>query len=214
MRDYGQFCPVARALEVCGDRWSLLIVREMTSGPRRFSDLSTALPRLSRALLTRRLRQLTRAGILASCPTGYQLTAVGADLSPVLDALGRWGLAHTPADPRPGELNPDLLAWWLRDRFDRTALPAGRTVVHLRLRAPDRQYWLLLHQDGADLCRIDPGLPIDLVLAADTAELHRVAQGWRPLDRALRAGFITLTGPTSLTHAFPGWFSFPQPQPR
>jgi DNA-binding HxlR family transcriptional regulator len=212
VRDYGQFCPVARALDVCGDRWSLLLVREMTSGPRRFSDLATALPRLSRALLARRLRQLGRAGIVTRSPTGYRLTAAGTDLTPVLNALGRWGLAHTPADPSRGELDPDLLAWWLRDRFDRTALPNGRTVIHLRLSAPSRQYWLLLHPEAVDLCRTDPGLPIDLVLSADTAELLRVAQGWRPLDRALRGGLITLTGPTALTRAFPTWFTSPQPQ--
>jgi DNA-binding HxlR family transcriptional regulator len=213
VRSYGQFCPVARALEVCGDRWSLLIVRELLPGPRRFGELAAALPRLSRALLTRRLGQLARAGVCTRSAGGYQLTPAGADLVGVVTALGTWGLAHTPAEPRPGELDPDLLVWWLRDRFDRAALPPGRTVVEVCLTDADRRYWLLLHPDAVDVCRTDPGLPVDLTVSASAAELYRVVQGWRPLDRALHAGLVVLTGPTALTRAFPHWFAQPLAAP-
>ncbi len=102
-----------------------------------------------------------------------------------------------------------MLVWWLRDRFDRTALPPGRTVVEVCLTDVGRGYWLLLHQDAVDMCIADPGLPVDVVVGASAAELYRVVQGWRPLDRALRAGLVVLTGPTALTRAFPRWFATP-----
>jgi DNA-binding HxlR family transcriptional regulator len=206
MRRYAQFCPVARALDVCGERWSLLIIRELLPGPRRFNELASALPRLSRALLTRRLAQLARAGVCARDTDGYQLTGSGRALAPVLDALGRWGLAYTPADPHPSELEPDQVMWWLRDRFNRDALPAGRIVVQVDLPDVRRRYWLLLQPESVDVCRTDPGFEVDLTLAADTAELFRVVQGWRPLARALRDGLLTVTGPSDLSRAFASWF--------
>jgi DNA-binding HxlR family transcriptional regulator len=206
---YAQFCPVARALDVCGERWSLLIVRELLPGPRRFNELAAALPRLSRALLTRRLGQLTRAGICSRSTGGYVLTEAGLELAPVLGALGRWGLAHTPAQPRAAELDPDQLIWWLRDRFDRAALPARRTVMQVDLGDLGRRYWLILQPTSVDVCRADPGYDVDLVLSAETAELLRVVQGWQPLDRAMRCGGVVLTGPSNLTRGFPRWFAAP-----
>ena len=99
--------------------------------------------------------------------------------------------------------------WWLRDRFDRASLPAGRTVVQVNLAAPDRRYWLLLQPESIDVCRTDPGYEVDLTLTAPTAELFRVVQGWQPLDRALRDGLLTLVGPSGVTRDFARWFSSP-----
>lgn len=184
-------------------------MRELLPAPRRFTELAHALPRLSRALLTRRLGQLVRAGICSRTDKAYQLTGAGRALAPVLAALGRWGLEHTPAEPSPAETNPDLLMWWWRDRFDVGALPAERTVVQVDLTDTGRRYWLVLHTGDVDVCRTDPGYEVNLTVTASTTDLLRVVQGWTPVDRAIRDGAFTLRGPSTLTRSFPRWISVP-----
>jgi DNA-binding HxlR family transcriptional regulator len=108
-RLYRHFCMMARALEIVGERWSLLVVRDLLLGPRRFTDLVRSLDEISPTRLTKRLRQLEAAGIVAREPptTGrevwYRLTQAGQDLTPVVEALTRWGIEHALEPPRPGE---------------------------------------------------------------------------------------------------------------
>jgi DNA-binding HxlR family transcriptional regulator len=108
-RSYGHFCPVAKTLELVGERWTLLIVRELLVEPRRFTDLHAALDGIPRNLLAERLRDLEAEGIVArrdlpppAARTVYELTAAGQGLLPVIGALAQWGLTHLPP-PEPGE---------------------------------------------------------------------------------------------------------------
>jgi DNA-binding HxlR family transcriptional regulator len=108
-RLYRHFCMMARALELVGDRWALLIVRDLLLGPRRFTDLVRSLAEITPARLTNRLRQLEAAGIIVREPPAagrevwYRLTEAGRDLGPVVDALTLWGIEHVPERPRAGE---------------------------------------------------------------------------------------------------------------
>ena len=109
VRTYDHFCLTARALERVGDRWSLLVIRDLLTGAKRFTDLMDRLGGITPKTLSQRLRELDDAGIVAADREAgrrevwYRLTPTGADLAPVIDALGRWGLRHTWRLPRPGE---------------------------------------------------------------------------------------------------------------
>jgi DNA-binding HxlR family transcriptional regulator len=109
VRTYAQYCPIVRAVEVLGERWTLLIVREMLNGAGRFNELSRGLPGLSRGLLSRRLRQLVAAGLVRRTEDAYELTPAGEDLRPLVFGLAEWGARHAFGDPRPEELDPEVL---------------------------------------------------------------------------------------------------------
>jgi len=128
-RSYGQYCPVAKTLELVGERWTLLIVRELLAGPQRFTDLHGALGGIPRNLLADRLRDLEAEGLLAraelpppAARTVYELTAAGRDLLPVIGALARWGLTYLPP-PGPGEVVSPTLGV-LAERFGLPLPPA------------------------------------------------------------------------------------------
>ncbi|MGL5852342.1 MAG: winged helix-turn-helix transcriptional regulator, partial [Phycicoccus sp.] len=128
MRTYRDLCGIARALDVVGERWALLVVRELMFGPKRFADLHRGLPGMSQNVLTQRLRELEetnvlirRRGLPPATGLVYELTDHGRALEPVLLALGRWG---SPLHPGPGsaeELSPDALVVALRTTFDPAA---------------------------------------------------------------------------------------------
>src|ERR671922_234577 len=134
MRSYAQYCPVAKASEVLGDRWMLLIVRELLGGASGFNELQRGLPGISRSVLTDRLRSLERAEIIGrrTGPKGrtleYRLTSAGRDLEPVVQAVGEWGATWFFTDPRAEELDPDLLIVSIARHVDRRSLPPNRTV--------------------------------------------------------------------------------------
>ena len=123
MRSYGDPCGIARSLDILGERWALLIVRELLLGPKRFTDLRAGLPNVSADVLSQRLRELAAAGVVRqrrlpppAASQVYELTERGHELEPILLALGRWG-AGTPRPP-DGELGPDALILALKTLFD------------------------------------------------------------------------------------------------
>ena len=204
MRTYAQYCPIVRAVEVLGDRWTLLIVRDMLIGASRFNEIARGLPGLSRALLSRRLRQLVNAGLVPHTGDAYVLTRAGQDLHPLVSGLADWGARYAFGDPRPEELDPELLMWWMRGRID-TAEITRRAVIQVEIADRRRTYWLVLEPGDASVCYTDPGFDIDAVLAADLATLYRMWEGEIDLLDAVRAGAIGLTGARWIVRGLPGW---------
>jgi DNA-binding HxlR family transcriptional regulator len=204
MKPYAQYCPIVRAVELLGDRWTLLIVRDMLNGATRFNELSRGLPGLSRALLSRRLRQLANAGLVVRADDGYALTPAGEDLRPVVFGLADWGARHAFGDPRPEELDPELLMWWMHGRIDTSAL-SRRAVIQIEIADRRRKYWLVLEPGDASVCYTDPGFDIDAVLAADLPTLYRMWEGEIELLDAVRAGAIDLTGARWVVRGLPDW---------
>lgn len=204
MRPYAQYCPVVRAIEVLGDRWTLLIVRDMLVGASRFNEISRGLPGLSRALLSRRLRQLENAGLVTRTGDGYALTTAGEDLRPLVFGLADWGARYAFGDPRPEELDPETLMWWLHDRIDTAELP-GRAVIQVGISDHRRKFWLVLEPGDASVCKTDPGFDVDAVLSADLSTLYRMWLGEIELLDAVRAGTIDLTGTRWVVRGLPGW---------
>ena len=142
MRSYAQYCPVAKATEILGDRWTLLILREMLGGASGFNELQRGLPGISRSVLTDRMRALERAEVIErrTGPKGrtldYGLTPAGRDLQPVVQAIGEWGATWSVTEPRPEELDPYLLIVWMARHVDRRRLPPNRTWCGSTFAAP------------------------------------------------------------------------------
>ncbi|MGW6444168.1 winged helix-turn-helix transcriptional regulator [Lentzea sp. NPDC055074] len=204
MRTYAQYCPIVRAVEVLGDRWTLLIVRDMLVGASRFNELSRGLPGLSRALLSRRLRQLANAGLVQRTGDGYTLTPAGQALRPLVFGLADWGARYAFGDPRADELDPEVLMWWMHGRIDTGSL-SKRANIEVRINDRRRTFWLVLEPGDASVCYTDPGLEVDAVLASDIATLYRMWEGEFELLDGVRAGTIELTGPRWVVRGLPGW---------
>jgi DNA-binding HxlR family transcriptional regulator len=209
MRGYGQFCPVAQALEIIGERWTLLVVRELFAGSRRFNEIHRGVPLMSPTLLSQRLRRLQRAGIVEHGPHGdYLLTDAGRELWPVVEGLGVWGQRWARDEIRPEHLDPSTLMWDMRRRIDLDAVPDHRVVVELRFRGVHRGHrvwWLLVDQADVDVCLSDPGYGIDLVVDADLRAMIMVWMGDVPLALALRDGDVVVSGAPALARDFPRW---------
>jgi DNA-binding HxlR family transcriptional regulator len=160
MRSYRDLCGIARALDVVGERWALLVVRELIFGPKRFADLHRGLPGMSQNVLTQRLRDLEESGVVARTralpPTSgvvYELTGHGRDLEPVLMALGRWGSPLPPGPDSARELSPDALIVALRTTFDPSAASGMRTTVQIEL--PGDAFALTIQSGRLDVVRGD-----------------------------------------------------------
>ncbi|MDX8030613.1 helix-turn-helix domain-containing protein [Lentzea sp. BCCO 10_0856] len=204
MRTYAQYCPIVRAVEVLGDRWTLLIVRDMLVGASRFNELSRGLPGLSRALLSRRLRQLANAGLVVRTGDGYTLTPSGQALRPLVFGLADWGARYAFGDPRADELDPEVLMWWMHGRVD-TGTLTRRANIEFRINDRHRTFWLVVEPGDASVCYTDPGLEVDAVLASDLATLYRVWEGEYELLDAVRAGTVELTGTRWVVRGLPNW---------
>lgn len=195
---YGQYCPITRAVEVLGERWSLLIVRDLLLGTTRFNDLARGNPRLSRSLLAKRLRQLEMAGVVEHLDGEYLLTPAGRDLHPIVFGLGEWGAKWQFGEPHHDELDPELLMWWAHDRLDFAKLPDRRVVLEFRFIGEPRRFWVVRDALGPSLCTHDPGFDVDVLIEADLAVLYMVWLGRIDLRSAIRDGAVVFNGQTAL----------------
>lgn len=202
-RGYGQYCPIARAVEVLGERWSMLIVRDLLLGTSRFNDLARGLPGLSRTLLARRLRQLEVAGIVRKEGTDYRLTPAGLELEPIVFGLGEWGARWAFGPPRPEELDPELLMWWAHTRIDASVLPDRRVVLAFDLTRPRFMAWLVVDQAGVSVCKADPGFEVDVTVASTVATMSEVWLGRRALADAMKKGDLTVSGRRDVVRVVP-----------
>ncbi len=214
MAKYGQFCPVAKAAEIFAERWTPLILRELLCGSHRFNELEHGLPRISRTLLTQRLRSLEDAGIVQRRSTAnrrgseYHLTPAGMELYDVIIRLGEW--SHRWFNPLLDldDLDPQLLLWDMHRRLYRDRLPDRRVVLQFDFRgARTASYWLILEHKDSSVCWDRPGFEVDLLVTVDTLALHRVWLGHQSLGNALQHGHVRLDGPMDLVRAFPNWLA-------
>ena len=205
MRSYRDLCGIARALDVVGERWALLVVRELLFGPKRFADLHRGLPGMSQNVLTQRLRDLEDSQVLvrrrALPPAAgliYELTDHGRELEPVLLALGRWGSPLTPQPDSAEELSPDALIVALRTTFDAERAKSLDGIVSLRL--PGDAFLLTLSDGGLDAVRGDG--PADASLTCTVRTVQDLVFDRRDLDDAIRSGAATAKGDLPLLRHF------------
>lgn len=212
MGAYGQFCPVAKAMELLDERWTMLVIRELLEGSRTFNALKRGVPRISPAMLSARLQRLRHAGVIERHETGthvsYALTQAGRELHPVVEAIGRWGIRWIP-ELGDEDLDPHLLMWDIHRNIDLHAGPLGRSVLRFSFRdVPDpaaRDWWLVITGDGVDLCDFDPGHPVAATVDTDLGTLTRVWRGDVSWKQALHTGGLQLHGPSQARRTVPRW---------
>lgn len=222
---YHQFCPVAKAMELLDERWTMLVVRELVAGSARFNDLRRGVPRMSPSLLSRRLSQLMRAGVVerTSGPSDvrYVLTPAGQELAPVVQALGAWGIRWI-GELGDADLDPKLLLWDMHRNVDHAAAPSARTVVQFRFSdVPTklRDWWLVITSDDVDVCDADPGFDVGVTVTTPLRVMTRIWRGDTRWSDAVRSGELDVAGPITLKTTLPQWFSLspfakvPRPAP-
>jgi DNA-binding HxlR family transcriptional regulator len=211
--DYGQFCTVARGAEVLGERWTLLVVRELLCGSTHFNELRRGLPRMSTTLLSTRLRSLEDAGVVHRTvegrATSYTLTEAGEALRPIVMAIGHWGAEWIGSRLEARHLDAGFLMWDVR-RFVRLDLvPAQRRVVvffHFPdARERERNWWLVVESGTVDLCRDDPGHELTLMVEATVRALTEVWVGDRLPQEVVRTREVRVTGATADRDALWDW---------
>ncbi len=208
MSGHGQFCAVARAQEVLGGRWTLLVVRELLCGSRRFNEIRRAIPRISRTMLSERLQALTLAGVITrgdgALGPEYALTPAGEELMGVIGALGSWGQRWLPRQAKDEDLDPEPLLIDLARRVRFAALPREPLIIRFEIdRLAPR--FLLLKPAEAALCTENPGFPEPLRIVTPLAALVAWWRGDVGWAEAQRLGLV-VSGPRALSRAFPGWF--------
>lgn len=214
MKGYGQFCPVAKTAELIGEKWTLLILRELLLGTTRFNDFQRAMSRMSPTLLTKRLRQLEKGGIIIrkklSSQKGYEyrLTAAGKELSPLIEVLAVWGMRWTRGQLSDDELDVEFLMRELQRRIQREQLPDGETIICLIFDElpKHKSWWLIINGDVVDLCTEDPGRNVDLYITANIRTLVNVWQGNLDIHTALNNQSIKTHGVRHLINTMPNWF--------
>ncbi len=215
---YNQFCPVAMAAEILGSRWTLILLRELVAGSTRFNELRRGVPRMSPALLSKRLKDLEAAGIVTRSQVAggpdlfeYRLTDAGRDLKPVIEAVGVWGQRWIETEASLENLDPNLLMWDIRRNIDPTPMPHRRNIIQVifsDLKKAQRNWWLIV-QPGqeVDLCSVDPGFDVDLYLSTDLRTMTEIWMGYTTIARTKKEGRLNLTGNRQLESAVATWLT-------
>lgn len=213
-RTYDDGCAAAHALDLVGERWALLVVRELLLGPKRFTDLKAGLPGASPNVLSQRLRELEGAGIVRrrklpppAASRVYELTEWGGELEPVIERLGRWG-ARSPSKPLDAALGVDSLVLSFRTMFDPRAAEGFRASYELRF-GEDR-FGAVVDEGRFEISRGAAGRP-DVIVEADPGTLTDLVYAGRPLPEALAAGDLKIEGDRSAFERFLGLFPLPAP---
>ncbi len=210
---YGQFCPVSKAAEVLGERWTILIIRELLLGTTRFTDFQRALSQISPTLLTKRLNQLQECGLVVRKTahgqrrTEYQPMPAAKELKPIIFGLGKWGMRWARGQMNDDELDVELLMYDLHRRIDATQLSGGRTVIKFFFRGLPKfgHWWIVLENGTRELCVDSPGKEVDVQLTTDLRTLARIWAGDMEIRAAKKSGQVQLTGDPVLIRTVSDW---------
>ncbi|KSU59175.1 MULTISPECIES: helix-turn-helix domain-containing protein [unclassified Gordonia (in: high G+C Gram-positive bacteria)] len=211
MTSYGQFCPVAKAMELLDERWTILIVRELLLGSRHFNELRRGVPKMSPALLTKRLRSLERAGVINRSVVGgrsvYTLTTMGEELATVVEALSAWGIRWI-GELGDADLDPHLLMWDMHRTVPVDRWPRRRTMVQFVFRdviGKASTWWLVVAGGEAQVCDFDPGYELDATVMTDLRTLTEIWRGDIDWRLALAADRVEIHGAAEVARDVPSW---------
>lgn len=210
---YHQFCPIARAADLLCQRWTLLILRDLHSGCRRFNELQRGVPRISPTLLSARLKAMEESGLIRrrknAGVTEYQLTQAGRETAPLLLVFGVWGRRWLQHKVEVGDLDEGFLIYAIQTSLDVKHLAPSSVVQIDFTDRPKRKWdrWWLLVEDGeVEACFDDPGREVNVHIRTDLRTLTDVWRGAQPLHRALAVGRIKVDGDRRLVEGFTTWF--------
>lgn len=214
MKKYGQYCPIAQAMEVLGDRWTILIMRDFLCGAHHFNDLWRGLPNISRGLLAKRLKQLQEARIIEKHQldennTEYQLTQAGYELQPVINSLMTWGANWAFSEPTIEELDPILLMWWIKHRINVDVITQTRTVIQFDFHGVKNDtFWLVVSPNDVSICLTYPGFEIDVFVRSDLSIFFQLWLGRLSYQEATLEHGVEVDGAQSLIRNFADWFAW------
>lgn len=212
-KTYGQYCPLSLAAELLCKRWTLLVISRLVDGCRHFNEIHRGVPQMSPSLLSKRLVELERAGLVKTRKSRkhagreYLPTEAALELVPVIDSLAVWG-QRWARDMTEEDLDPAFLVWSMHLRMDASSMPPGRTVIEFEFSGapPDcHRFWLINRDGEIEMCLKDPHLDVDLLVTSPLRLFVEAWRGFRDLRREIRAKRIKLHGPKELCDRFPGW---------
>lgn len=213
MSEPASHCPANKAADILGDKWTLLIIRAMVLGARRYSDFTAAIPRISPSVLSGRLKSLSENGlIMRKGETGqqatYRLTPSGRDAMPIVIQLAEWGLKWAKRNTRVETVDVGAMMWDFHRTILTEELPDGETVLAYRLTDLDKhdRWWMVVCDNEVDLCDHDPGKPVDLYINGPLDAIVDAWTGEADLNQLLRDEQVVVTGERILAESVNHWF--------
>lgn len=211
--DYGQFCPIAKATEILGEKWTLLIMRELLMGASRFSDFQRGLPLISPAVLSKRLKTLEESGLLfrrrLSGQKGYEYLATESarELQPILSSLGNWGMRWARKHLSDDDYDAGLLMLYLQRSIRPDKLPREETTLrfHFDDLVDHSDWWILVADGKIDVCTVDPCRDVDVYFTTTVRKMTEVWMGDTTYQSAIRADELKIVGPRALIRDIPAW---------
>jgi DNA-binding HxlR family transcriptional regulator len=210
---YGQFCPIAKATEILGERWTILIVRELLAGARRFNELQRGLGDISPALLSSRLKNLERDGLLIrrriTGQKGYEYDPTPAcqALGPTIVALGEWGICWARETICDEDFNVELLMLYLERSVDPVELPRSETIIQFKFTdlSEQKDWWLVVRSGEVEVCITAPRRDVHVFFTTDVRTMSEVWMGDRSYREAILAGDLFIEGEPALTRRLASW---------
>ena len=212
MKGYGQFCPIAKASEVLGERWTNLVIRELGAGSDTFNDLRKGLPLMSPSLLSSRLKSLESRGIIERKEdhghVHYYLTKAGDELINIIWQLGTWGHRWVRSDLSQDDLDPSVLVWDIHRTIDTSFFKDERVVIKFEFTdytSKFRYWWLVIKEGDVDVCMKDPGHNVDLTISSDLKTLTAVWIGDTTIMKTIREKSVVVTGSSHMKKNIAVW---------
>ncbi len=214
MNETGSLCPSIKAADIIGDKWVLLILREMFLGATRYNDFQRALPRISPTILSKRLKQLEANGLIIKKATAgqktseYRLTRCGRELAPLTDQMAKWGLRWARRRLSEEDFEVGSFMWDFHRTLKIDELPDGEIVfcVNFLDQSENKIWWAVVNDKVVDLCTEDPGKDVDLFVTGNLTNLVAVWMGDVEISAAIKSGSVILTGASYLTKSASRWF--------
>lgn len=211
--DYGQFCPIAKATETLGEKWTILIVRELLMGGTRYSELQRGLSLISPTLLSKRLDSLEQYGLVIKkkIPNqkGYEYfpTRSCSELLPIIKSLGDWGMRWAQSNITEDDYDVELLMLYLQRSINATNLPGNETTIRFHFTDIDKfpDWWILVQSGRVDLCVNDPGREIDVYFTTTVKTMADVWMGKSSYRKAIADKGMTLVGQQALINDVGAW---------
>lgn len=210
----GSLCPAVKAADMIGDKWILLIMRELFLGANRYNEFQRALPRISPTVLSKRLKQMEEDGLVikktvaGEKATEYRLTKCGRELAPLVNYMSKWGLRWARRRMNEEDLDVGTFMWDFHRSLNTAELPDGETVFSVSFVGLDakNKWWLVAKGDVVDLCTDDPGKDIDLYISSTLPALAEVWMGDTDILSATKSDDVMLTGASYLVRTASQWF--------
>jgi len=212
---YGQFCPIAKASEIVGEKWTILIIREILMGGTRFSDIQRGLGSISPTLLSRRLVDLESRGMLIKKKIqgqrGYEYLATESckELLPILLSLGNWGMRWARSNLTAKDYDVDLLMLYLQRSLVPDKLPGNETVIRFAFTdmTEKANWWLVVKNGEVDTCDNDPGRDVDIYLTTSVKTMVDIWTNGTTYRKAVAADDLSIIGPLALTNNITSWMN-------